>query len=143
MNLTLIQKLRYMGRQYAAGQAARGGGNSKHYLQEAADAIESRDSEIAALRAELEALRAQVERLKSSERSAWNAAFRLDDEVERLRVDAGRYRWLRDRCPWTMCSTDALTRIALRLPVSFKCRQEDADEFDAAIDAAMREEQKR
>lgn len=34
--MTLIQKLRYMGRQYAAGQASRGGRAEKHYLEEAA-----------------------------------------------------------------------------------------------------------
>ena len=36
----LITKLRYMGRQYAAGITARGGGTQKHYLEEAADEIE-------------------------------------------------------------------------------------------------------
>lgn len=38
--MDLIQKLRYMGRQYAAGQKARGGGAQKHYLEEAADELE-------------------------------------------------------------------------------------------------------
>lgn len=38
--MDLIQKLRYMGRQYANGQEARGGGRQKHYLEEAADEIE-------------------------------------------------------------------------------------------------------
>lgn len=38
--MELIAKLRYMGRQYANGQAARGGGQQKHYLEEAADEIE-------------------------------------------------------------------------------------------------------
>jgi hypothetical protein len=36
----LVQKLRYMGQQYAAGQASRGGSPRKHYLEEAADTIE-------------------------------------------------------------------------------------------------------
>ena len=36
----LIHKLRYMGRQYASGQEARGGGAQKHYLEEAADELE-------------------------------------------------------------------------------------------------------
>ena len=36
----LIAKLRYMGKQYAAGQFARGGVPQKHYLEEAADEIE-------------------------------------------------------------------------------------------------------
>lgn len=36
----LVAKLRYMGRQYAAGQYARGGGQQKHYLEEAADELD-------------------------------------------------------------------------------------------------------
>ena len=36
----LIAKLRYMGKQYSGGQAARGGGLHKHYLEEAADELE-------------------------------------------------------------------------------------------------------
>ena len=36
----LVAKLRYMGRQYSAGQYARGGGSQKHYLEDAADQIE-------------------------------------------------------------------------------------------------------
>jgi len=36
----LVAKLRYMGKQYAAGQVARGGAPQKHYLEEAADEIE-------------------------------------------------------------------------------------------------------
>ena len=39
--MELVAKLRYMGRQYANGQAARGGGQQKHYLEEAADEIEA------------------------------------------------------------------------------------------------------
>lgn len=38
--MELVQKLRHMGRQYAAGQEARGGGAQKHYLEEAADELE-------------------------------------------------------------------------------------------------------
>ncbi len=38
--MDLVQKLRYMGRQYAAGQEARGGERQKHYLEEAADELE-------------------------------------------------------------------------------------------------------
>lgn len=39
----LAAKLRYMGRQYAAGQAARGGCVQRHYLEDAADAVEELD----------------------------------------------------------------------------------------------------
>lgn len=38
--MNLISKLRYMGKQYSAGQKSRGGGDQKHYLEEAADRIE-------------------------------------------------------------------------------------------------------
>lgn len=40
--MDLIQKLRYMGKQYAAGTYSRGGayGGQKHYLEEAADELE-------------------------------------------------------------------------------------------------------
>lgn len=48
--MNLSEKLRYMGRQYSAGQAARGGGQKKHYLEEAADEIDSLRAENAALR---------------------------------------------------------------------------------------------
>lgn len=57
----LVQKLRYMGRQYAAGQVARGGEPSKHYLEEAADEIEALSAEKAVL---VEALRAATHRLE-------------------------------------------------------------------------------
>ena len=54
-----------------------------------------------------------------------------------LRKDAERYRWLRDRCPWTMCSGPAMTRLALRLPVGYHCHEEDGNDMDSAIDAAI------
>jgi hypothetical protein len=47
--MELVAKLRYMGRQYANGQAARGGGQEKHYLEEAADEIERLRQDLAAL----------------------------------------------------------------------------------------------
>ena len=48
----LIAKLRYMGRQYAAGQFARGGGQQKHYLEEAADEIAALSARVAELEAD-------------------------------------------------------------------------------------------
>lgn len=36
----LVGKLRYMGKQYGAGQASRGGSPGKHYLEEAADELD-------------------------------------------------------------------------------------------------------
>lgn len=49
-SMELIQKLRYMGQQYGAGQEARGGGHKKHYLEEAADELERIGVELAALK---------------------------------------------------------------------------------------------
>lgn len=46
MSKELIAKLRYQGRQYAAGQQARGGTQQKHYLEEAADRIEELEAQL-------------------------------------------------------------------------------------------------
>lgn len=46
------------------------------------------------------------------------------DEVERLRADAARYRWLRDRKACPFAETDPAW-----------------DDLDAAIDAAKRDEE--
>jgi hypothetical protein len=51
--------------------------------------------------------------------------------------DAARYRWLRDRLPWTLMSAHGYTRMAARLPVSIKADMDEAHEMDAALDAAM------
>jgi len=62
----LLAKLRYMGKQYAAGQYARGGGVKKHYLEETADLLESERARADALQAELDLRRksgSAVERL--------------------------------------------------------------------------------
>ncbi len=55
--------------------------------------------------------------------AAMNALPSLLDEVERLRADAARYRWLRDRKSCPLAETDPAW-----------------DDLDAAIDAAMKEE---
>lgn len=52
--------------------------------------------------------------------------------------DAGRYRWLRDRCAWTMCSASGMVRLAYRLPIDFRHDDETADEMDQAVDEAMK-----
>lgn len=44
-------------------------------------------------------------------------------ERDALRADALRYRWLRERCAW--------------LPIDYMSNDDAADDFDAAIDAAM------
>lgn len=70
----LIAKLRYMGRQYANGQTARGGGERKHYLEEAADRIEAAESALA----------------KSASREA--------ALVEELKVAAGTLKEVQSQC---------------------------------------------
>lgn len=87
--MNLIEKLRHMGRQYSAGQAARGGGQQKHYLEDAAD------------------------------------------EIEALRKDAERYRWLRTRDIETIVRGGVF---AGKTPENVALNGED---LDAAIDAAM------
>ena len=62
---------------------------------------------------------------------------RLLAEVAAIRKDAERYRWLRDRCPWMMSSGQALTRLALRLPIGYQCHAEGVNDMDAAVDGAM------
>jgi hypothetical protein len=62
------------------------------------------------------------------------------DAIEALYKDAERYRWMRDRCPWTMCSAHAVTRLALRMPIDYQCHTEDKNDMDAAIDASMAKE---
>jgi hypothetical protein len=42
----LVSKLRYQGKQYSAGQWARGGGSDVHYLTQAADRIEALEQEV-------------------------------------------------------------------------------------------------
>lgn len=66
----LVAKLRYMGRQYAAGQYARGGGERKHYLVEAADELESLSAQVVQLRGALAELVAADDGLRASQK-AW------------------------------------------------------------------------
>lgn len=61
--------------------------------------------------------------------------LKLDEDDAR---DAARYRWLRDRAPWTLISSNGITRLAARLPVQMKADADDANDMDAAIDAAMK-----
>ena len=63
----------------------------------------------------------EIERMRASERSAWNAAVTRDEQIERLKVDAERYRWL---------------RTADSVPISPQAAR-DPVAYDAAIDAAM------
>lgn len=72
--------------------------------------------------------------------TCWQLIEQAQAAMPALRKDAERYRWLRDRCPWTMCSAHAVTRLALRLPIGYECHAEDKHDMDAAIDAAMTKE---
>lgn len=72
------------------------------------------------------------------------------DEVRRLlreaataitqqQQDAERYRCLREKCAWTLTSGPDGTRISAYMPgVDVTAIGPGEDEFDAAIDAAMR-----
>lgn len=60
-------------------------------------------------------------------------------ECDALKVDAGRYRWLRDRAPWTLMSSNGMLRLAARLDVDYlPVEQEIGNEMDIAIDLAMK-----
>jgi hypothetical protein len=84
--------------------------------------------------AERDELRAEVERLKTERDTfrhghslASNRCCELEEEVERLRADAGRYRWMRD------VGDQTWTPMARRVP-------DGAKGIDAAIDAAIEKE---
>jgi len=62
---------------------------------------------------------------------------RAAEKIEAEQKDAARYRWLRDRSIWTLISANGITRLAHRLPIGFTPIEQDADEYDAAIDAAL------
>ena len=74
--MDVAQKLRYQGRQYAAGQSARGGGITKHWLEDAAD--------------EIERLRAEVDKLTYAEQLSHEAIDAGVQEVESLRAENKR-----------------------------------------------------
>jgi len=83
MTSELVKKLRYMGKQYAAGQW--GGGASNHYLEEAAGTIEALQSELARVTAELD-LR----------RKSGSASDRLHNLCEGISYDADGSEWSRE-----------------------------------------------
>ncbi|MDD0817175.1 hypothetical protein PSQ39_21250 [Curvibacter sp. HBC28] len=60
----------------------------------------------------------------------------LKEALLKAEEDAERYRWLRGRSAWTLISANGITRLAHRLPVSFTPIEQNADDYDAAIDAA-------
>lgn len=119
----LVQKLRYMGRQYAAGQASRGGSPRKHYLEEAADTIERLTRENAALKTVMIAAAEEIHahwqahcdadgygpqnlmrRLEEGIPSEYGYTAGAFAELKRERdeavADALRFRWLCDHPDW-------------------------------------------
>ena len=62
-----------------------------------------------------------------------NALPGLLDEVERLRADAARYRWLRDVGDYMMPPTPGV----IRLDINDHIEHLSGDALDAAIDAAI------
>lgn len=76
------------------------------------------------------AKRAEAINTLASEREA-NAI--LTSEVERLRADAARYRWLRDVGDYMMPPTPGV----IRLDINDHIEHLSGDALDAAIDAAM------
>jgi hypothetical protein len=59
--------------------------------------------------------------------------------VEALQADAERYRWLRDRAPWTLVSSNGMLRLAVRLDVEYKPTDgETGNDMDLVIDAARK-----
>ena len=68
---------------------------------------------------------------------------RMQDELEEylreLKRDAERYRWLRDDVPWLLTSGSDGTRItAYMMGINIASIGPYSDEFDEAIDAAMK-----
>jgi len=83
--------------------------------------------------AEIERLRAESdERLKNTVAQAM--------EIERLKADAERYRWLRNKTPWTAVNAFNKTRIAFRLAAKFSEKESPKAgvNLDTAIDTAMK-----
>ena len=62
----------------------------------------------------------------------------LREEVERLRADAARYRWLRDVADYMMPPTPGV----IRLDIDDRIEHLSGDALDAAIDAAIGEEKR-
>lgn len=78
------------------------------------------------------------------------AALRAQaEEVERLRADAERYRWLRDKAISRLCIDhtrdmyDGGNRLELVVPIAQRYSQEDDVTLDAAIDAHLASKQEK
>lgn len=75
-----------------------------------------------------------VERLRDDERSEWGICKEAADEIERLRLDAARYRWLREQ------AIDGAPGVpVIAMPNGMKSGYYlNFDTADFAIDAAMK-----
>jgi len=89
-------------------------------------------------------LYAEIDCAKASYEDALKDRVALANEVESLRAqrdeamaDAARYRYLRDKSNWTMCSIHGLTRFAARIDVAASFEDESGDELDVLLDAAI------
>lgn len=161
----LVQKLRYMGRQYAAGQASRGGSPRKHYLEEAADTIERLTRENAALKTVMVAAAEEIHahwqahcdadgygpqnlmrRLEEGIPSEYGYTAGAFAELKRERdetvADAARYRWLRDKADY-MRTPEGSPQVCLtdewgNIVSVQRSAYPQGETLDAAIDAAIR-----
>lgn len=114
----------------ATGQTPQASGYSVDAeCQEAADVIESLRAEVAVLQMACSRWERALEHGADRIRNAENESDSLRAEVEALKADAGRYRWLREGCN---DKASVATRIATRFW---------GMEWDAAIDAARAQEQ--
>lgn len=82
-------------------------------------------------------MRAYAEEAVKTLEARYQTAGRLASDAEADAADAKRYRWLRARAPWTLISSNAITRLAARLPSEIDTVLKESNEMDAAIDAAI------
>ena len=90
------------------------------------DIVHSLEAENERLRAALTKANAQAERFERE----W---YLRGDEIEQLRADAARYRWLRDVGGYMMPPTPGV----IRLDINDHIEHLSGDALDAAIDAAI------
>ena len=106
-------------------------------MVEAADALEQQAAQIAEKDAEIARLTAELEALKGDLDPLFKDLADYGDENDRLRADAERYRWLRDnnRGSWAICEW------SYDEPEGYYKDARAPGIVDAAIDAALRQEQ--
>ena len=91
------------------------------------------------LEVEIERLRAELERKSDTAvRNKWMAEV-MQEEVKRLRADAERYRWLRERAPFWAWQPDSNCYPGITVGFSHSGTKYCDYTLDEAIDAAMKE----